>query len=383
MSQEDREHFEQYRDQTRLKHEILAAYLPAFFHILKRYKKNLNYIDAFAGRGHYTDQEQDVPGSPLLALELIAGNAELAEKVSTLFIEADPENYAQLETAVHEFYDAHSDIREPILQHGTFANVVTELLDTIESLAPTFLFVDPRGIKGASFEVMKRVMDSRSCEAFVFFNLEAVRRVAGLEEVNEHLVDLYGSTERAEEVFEAIREIDDVHEREDFIISEYRRAFVEEIGAEYVVAFRVEHESRRTTSHFFVHATKHPLGFAIMKDIMWPRGRSDEGRGGLEFIQASNTNIQPLLLIDWSELKDTIVASLDETPTKVSTFYEEWVCRPDDMYCRKAYRQALLELEEEQRIEVTDKEGIPKLADKRRRLKGRPTLGKYYFVRLP
>src|ERR1051325_7888363 len=45
----DREHFEDYREQTQIKHSILAAYLPAYYHILKGSNDNLIYIDGFAG----------------------------------------------------------------------------------------------------------------------------------------------------------------------------------------------------------------------------------------------------------------------------------------------------------------------------------------------
>lgn len=119
-----------------------------------------------------------------------------------------------------------------------------------------------------------------------------------------------------------------------------------------------------------------------MKDIMWPRGRTDDGPGGLEFIQASDTDIEPLMRIGWSEFKDAIVASLTEQPTRVSVFYEDWVCRPDDMYCRKAYRQALIELEEEGRIEVLGKDGsTPTPAASRRKWKGQITMPENNYVR--
>lgn len=65
-SSNDREHFEDYRRQTQVKHEILAAYLPAYYNILKRREKNLLFIDGFAGRGTYTRAEtgEAVDGSP-------------------------------------------------------------------------------------------------------------------------------------------------------------------------------------------------------------------------------------------------------------------------------------------------------------------------------
>jgi spore photoproduct lyase len=72
----DREHFEDYRAQTQVKHEILAAYLAPYFQIVGKTNKNLLYIDGFAGPGAYTkaDTGETFDGSPLLALKLIAGN---------------------------------------------------------------------------------------------------------------------------------------------------------------------------------------------------------------------------------------------------------------------------------------------------------------------
>src|SRR5437879_2953932 len=125
---DDREHFENYREQTRVKHEILAAYLPAYYNVLKVRSKNLVFIDGFAGRGTYTRKEtgETVNGSPLLALELIAANKDFAERVSTVFIESDDFLFAQLDRNIQTFYAQHSDIRKPICLKGTFSDRVIE-----------------------------------------------------------------------------------------------------------------------------------------------------------------------------------------------------------------------------------------------------------------
>src|ERR1051326_8578928 len=83
----DREHFEDYREQTQVKHSILAAYLPAYYHILKRSSKNLVYIDGFAGPGSYVQSQtgKTFDGSPLLALQLIADNEDFSRQVRTIF----------------------------------------------------------------------------------------------------------------------------------------------------------------------------------------------------------------------------------------------------------------------------------------------------------
>ena len=46
---DDRKHFGDYREQTQVKHEILAAYLTPYFQIVGKTNKNLLYIDGFAG----------------------------------------------------------------------------------------------------------------------------------------------------------------------------------------------------------------------------------------------------------------------------------------------------------------------------------------------
>jgi hypothetical protein len=82
-------------------------------------------------------------------------------------------------------------------------------------------------------------------------------------------------------------------------------------------------------------------------------------------------------------VKDDILQALATVPKCVNLFYSTWVIRPDDLLCQPAYKQALLELEESGEIEVLDKDGrTPKPVRSRRQLKGKPTLGEGYHVRL-
>jgi three-Cys-motif partner protein len=74
MTKADQEHFEDYREQTRIKHEILRKYLAPYYRIRGRgdFHKNLVYIDAFAGAGEYQSDDGPQPGSPLRALDVFA-----------------------------------------------------------------------------------------------------------------------------------------------------------------------------------------------------------------------------------------------------------------------------------------------------------------------
>lgn len=383
---DDRDHFDDYREQTRVKHEILAAYLLPYFQIVGKSREFLLYIDGFAGRGTYTKAStgEVFDGSPLRALRLIASNEKLSQKVRTLFIEWDKDLYEPLQQAVAEFTKANPQIREPWTYSGTFAEGVAELLRQAGgTLPPTFLFVDPCGVSGTNFDTIKSVMARRSSEAFIFFNIAAVKRIAGLKETGKTLMELFGSKHRAENLVAALRETSDADgaKRERMILEHYRAALREDMDVTFTIPFRVESEEKRTTSHYFVHATKHRLGFALMKDIMWTRGHSEEGLGALGFAQASRTDYVPLFDPQY-DFKQTILKALSDGPKCVDLFYFDWVWRPEDVLCESAYKELLKQLEASGDIEVLDKDGTtPKPAATRIR-KGKVTLGKGHFVRL-
>jgi hypothetical protein len=272
----------------------------------------------------------------------------------------------------------------PECRLGTFSQHVNEILNRVGGkLAPTFLFVDPCGVSGASFKTIAAVMACENCEAFIFFNIDGVRRIAGLEEISDVLIELMGSEQRATVLYDALRTTRSVRERERLIVSHYREAIIEEIGARYVIAFRVEHEDQRKASHYFIHATKHRLGFAIMKDVMWRRGHSADQPGALELRQSGRSNFVPLFDLEADEIKSQILTVLERGPIRAITFYETWVWRPDDLQCESSYRKVLLELEAEGKIEILSKDGKTVTpADVRPRPKGKSTLSKDRIVQL-
>ena len=381
----DRKHFEDYREQTQVKHSILAAYLPAYYHILKRSNPNLIYIDGFAGAGSYVQSETAdmFDGSPILTLKLIASREDFSKQVSTIFIESDDVLFNQLKDRVDEFCKEHPAIRKPLYRLGTFSGSLNEILARIKGrLAPTFLFVDPCGVSGTSFGTIRAVMENEKCEAFIFFNIDGVRRIAGLSDVSPVLIELMGSEERAKTLYERLRTTRDVRQREEIILSEYCKALAEDMGVKYIIPFRVEHEDYRKASHYLIHATKHPLGFSVMKDVMWARGHAEDQPGALELRQKGRTNFVPLF-DKHADTKEAILGALKAGPIRVSVFYKEWTMRPTDLLCEAAYRQALLELEKDGKIEVLGKDGKNVIsAEARPKRKEKPTLAKSYYVRL-
>jgi hypothetical protein len=225
-------------------------------------------------------------------------------------------------------------------------------------------------------------MACKSSEAFIFFNIDGVRRIAGLQTLSDVLIELLGSRERAEALFIALQNEQDVQRREKLILDGYRKAIREDMSVDYTIPFRVESEEQEKTSHYFIHASNHRLGFKIMKEVMWNYGHSEHGQGGLEFVQASRSNYIPLFDPNF-DVKEAILNELKTGSKCVNLFYDDWVFRPDDLLCQPAYKQALLELEAAGKIEVLGKDGrTPKPAEARKKHKGKPTLGEGYFIRL-
>jgi three-Cys-motif partner protein len=359
-------------------------YLPQYCTILRGRNGNLVYIDGFAGRGTYSDpiNKREVSGSPLRALEMIAANEAFQRVVRCLFIERDPELAEQLEARVSAFCADNLCVQRPIIRVGEFAPVLTECMDGLErggnSLAPTFLFADPCGVAGANFEALQRFMQHRSCELLLFFNIEGIRRILGLgDRMGDTLVDLLGSEERAQELESMFRASSDPNQREQTIVAYYETLLREEIGAQYITTFRVEHETKKQTSHYLIHVTRHPLGFRIMKEVMWKVGQTAEGPG-LALEQASRGSMVPLFRPQWQRVKNHVLEEMRSGPVLVNHFYDELTTQPDNRLSRSAYRQALLDLEQEKRIVVLKKDGSGEIVTKR----PAGTLGDGYYVRL-
>jgi three-Cys-motif partner protein len=289
----DRAHFEEYREQTRVKHEILEKYLNAYLHILKRSNKNLAYIDGFAGPGAYSDAAgSQFDGSPMRALKLIAGNPDFAQRVSTVFFEKDKQLFDPLDQRVGQFFAANKHIREPTRENCTFQHGLEPLIRHFEhqsgvDLAPTLLFVDPCGVGGVVHDLLVRFMKNGGCELFVFFNVEGVKRILGLAKLGPTLSEVFGSESEAVAAQQVLARCGTSGEKESALVAFYYGLLKRTIGTDFVTGFRVERDDRRSVSHYFIHVTRNALGFRIMKSIMWGMGQTASGRGGLALAQAS------------------------------------------------------------------------------------------------
>lgn len=383
MKTKDRHHFDTYREQTRVKHIIVEKYISAFFTILKKPYSKLYYIDGFAGKGTYNQSDDSkANGSPLRALEVIANSSELANVVTPVFIEKDDSLLDHLKIAVQKFLEDNKNINQPRFRSGNFNEKLNEIIDFFinkgKRLPPTFLLVDPCGVDGVSFNVLKKFLDIPSCEVFMFFNIDGLRRIVGLKnQKSETLITLLGSEEKASELIKLVDLCINPEEREVTLLQYYLSNIKENTKVEFVAPFRVEFEDKKKTSHYLLHITSHKYGFRIMKDIMWSIGQREDGAGGLEFSQASLKKGQLLFDYQLNEIKSSILDYLNtERQIIVSFFTKHLVEQPDNLYSTPAYKEAIKQLENEGKVWILAKNGSGVLAKKRKK----NTLADDYYV---
>ncbi len=392
MPARDDVHFEDYAPQTKAKHRILEAYLPAYLTSLKNRVAAFHYIDAFAGRGKYSE---NAPGSPLLALDLIT-SAGVADRTSITLIEERRDFFDELNAELIKNERRLGLFDAPLLRLGRFECHIDEALgrpiySTFSSVG-TFAFVDPCGVDGVRMQDLTRLLSLPYGEVLLFFNYDGVNRLVGGAEKGTHgtniLVELFGTSESVDELLRTLASISDSKEREKVIRDAFVQSLIAQSHVKYVTPFRFQARGQNRTSHYIVHCCNSCLGFKMIKDVMWEVGREPEDEyGKLEFLNKSEVDSQLTLFQhfrpDIDAKKREIVDYIAQAPRQVATFTREWLCRPTDSFSEKAYKSILLDLERHEQVLVYDKHNKKACpAEIRRQVKGKATLGDQYWLRL-
>jgi three-Cys-motif partner protein len=374
----DREHFSEYTPQNRIKHAILGKYFSAYLNALGRFAEAFHYIDGFAGAGTYEDQHH---GSPLIALTLLSNQPRPA---SASFIEKDTELFSRLRQAVNGHPPAKKLLDVPLIEPGAFSDWVGTILArpiyTWYNKVATFAFVDPCGVSGLRMQDLAAVLSRPYGECLVFWNYDGINRWLGGVRKGEHsragLVDLFGSdvlVDQALSLFDGTRT-----DKETGILELFIRA-LNDAGTTHILPFRVVAKGRNRTSHYLLHCSSHGLAFKIMKEVMASTTTADDGEFEFSTALESGSLFSPVL----DGARREVLSALASGPAAVRVFTEQWVMRPRDYLREKDYRELLLSLEQEGKIEVLDKNAANVApATKRPKRLGKPTLGPDYIVRL-
>lgn len=249
---------------TAAKHDILRAYLQAWFPILGRYNRRIVYLDGFAGPGEYTDHSA---GSPLIALDVaLEQRAHLPNEVVFYLIEQDTHRAEHLAGLVQARRDAGLPETFAVEVHcDEFASDVQAMLDEIDAagfaLAPTFAFIDPFGWSGLPMTLVHRLLGYQSTEAFINFAVDPVNRFIEHpnDKITAQMVELFGTeavltaTAGRPSGYDALRELYGAQLRQ---------------AARHVRFFTMHRADDRPVYDLFF-ATNSLKGLEKMKEAMW------------------------------------------------------------------------------------------------------------------
>lgn len=180
------QHFDEFQPHTRLKHAILDTYIVAWAMKLLMWGRaghRLAIVDAFAGTGRDARGNE---GSPVIAVrrarqamdEASARQPELANaEVHVFAIESDRVRFRQLEENLAPFAARSRDLVHVL--RGSLSDHIDGILAQLGP-APTFLFLDPFGIKGLDAATYPKVLSGRHNEIFALFSDIGAVRLHGL-----------------------------------------------------------------------------------------------------------------------------------------------------------------------------------------------------------
>lgn len=169
--------FQRRLEWSQWKHKILQKYLHVWVSKLGRLGRPMVYIDACAGAGTYESGE---PGSPLIA----AGwnDTFLRDRGARLLViacEQEDESAQRLEEALRPWSERRPP--EAHVVRGSFVAAVPELLEATRR-NPTFLFVDPYGMKDLTADQLRCILGDRRrapTEALVRVDPNLIARFSG------------------------------------------------------------------------------------------------------------------------------------------------------------------------------------------------------------
>ena len=161
----------EYREHTRVKHEILGKYLHPWIVKLGSVYPKVLFIDGFAGKGEYKDEitgKIEPKGSPVIALKVANRLLEQAEEKKRnpcfdefvcICIEKNKDNFNNLKNVINKEKEKlkFKDKLQVDIINDEFANVVNEIYNSVGArIAPSFFFIDPFGFSGVPFEIIKK-----------------------------------------------------------------------------------------------------------------------------------------------------------------------------------------------------------------------------------
>ena len=332
--------FDHPRESSRIKQKLVVDYFLSWANVLLARSQRVGYADLFAGPGRYKNGEKSIP---VLITERVLHDERLTNSVRLWFNEGDPAYAAELRDNISSLPGINSLKHEPAVTE----RIVDKSLAKHRFSIPTFVFADPCGYKGLSLQLIAGALQGFGNDCLFFFNYRRINMKLSYPVMDES-IDGFFEPDRAR----ALRgEIDVLkpRAREERVLDEIRAAIRGVGGIPVVFAFRSREGGG--TSHHLVFASKHSKGAGIMKRIMNDcSSEVIEGIGSWEFHPKATEATTLPLFSRLDEVYDRLLEIFAGRTLAFERLLEDEV--PATQYTDSTYRDAVLRLEDEFRIEV-------------------------------
>ena len=328
------------RDSSRVKRQIVIEYFDYYMKVMARDGKTAGYVDLFAGPGVYDSGEESIP---ILICKQVAADARLRAFVKLWFHEGDAKNYEKLQANVAAVPGITTLAHRPRITSSLISEEFSPKLSGMRT--PSFIFADPCGYKGLSLHLIASALKSFGNDCVFLFNYNRVNMKLGYEVMNDS-VNAFFEAARAERIRAAVRSVRNAREREQIILGAVEDALKEVRAHSLEFGFRTREGGG--TSHHLVYATKEVRALNKMKRI-YTKASSDQcdGVGSLDY-DPRDAGASALLFSPLDEVRQRLVQTF---AGRTLTFDELIVAEgPHTTFTDTAYRNALLELEEERGV---------------------------------
>lgn len=359
--------FDGMTEQSEVKVEIVRKYFWAWAKILAPRAKSwghseIRYVDLFCGPGRYKD---GTPSTPILILESAIRDPLISEMLAAKFNDESSENVAALQEEINNVPGINLLKHPPVVRNYIVDDSLASRFE--RWIIPTLFFFDPWGYKGVSLRLIKAVLKGKGCDCIFFFNYNRINQHLSNPKFTANMDAFFGEG-RAQRLRASLPgKVPE--ERQSLIINEMKAALIE-LGGKHNIEYYFKDESGKKTSHFIIFASKHPLGYDIMKQIMASEStNAEQGVASFGFNPLDDERSGKLF-----ELHTPI----DDLAEQLLTHFAERTLTAKEIYHEHSqgkgltfrnYQDALRKLESEGKV-ITD----PPAAE-RRKWSGKPTFG--------
>ena len=338
MSKDNKDFFKSKNSWSEIKDRLLSCYLPQYFQKLLMTRKEIFYVDCFAGKGKFDDGND---GSPIIALKIrddcIKRSKAENARINTCFIDL---NYAdELKANIADFCDSSGSLT---VISGKYEEKIEQILSNKRG-ANIFLYIDPYGIRALDSNLFDKFASYGfysielliNMNSFGFFrdacrvmqvdykNDEALN---SLEEIVEYDPTYISVSQQSEELLSNIAGGDywkdivmdykakkfDGYEAENRFSTKYKERLREKYT--YVLDMPIRLKPGQRPKYRMIHVCNHKHGCILMADNM--ASRSDElfieiQRGGQLSLFDLNVENE---IINMDEIQDKMQGFLDNFP---------------------------------------------------------------------